>query len=174
MDTSAPRGTPAAPRPRRPGNRPVAFLLSSVGYATTARFRDRLRPLDLDPRQYAVLRTIGAAGGRPQHAIGDILQIPRSRMVALTDTLERRGLIERRPDPGDRRIRTLHLTPDGNDTLEQATRIAIDFDTEVCAGLTPQQRTHLAELLTQLAATLDLTPTAHASSRQTTPGWPST
>src|SRR5947209_1646870 len=146
-----------APRASR-RQRPVAFLLSSLGYATTARFRDLLQPLHLDPRQYAVLRTIGASGGQPQHAIGDILQIPRSRMVALTDKLEGRGLIERRADPGDRRIRTLHLTPDGQDLLDRATRLATEFDAEICAPLSPEQRGVLAELLTQLAASLDLAP----------------
>lgn len=95
----------------------MAFLLFSVGYAVTARFRDRLQPLQLDPRQYAVLRTIGTTGGKPQHAIGDLLLIPRSRMVALSDALEQRGLIERHPDPADRRIRALHLTPAGQDLL---------------------------------------------------------
>jgi len=161
----------AAPADR--GHRPVAFLLSSLGYAATAQFRDRLRPLRLDPRQYAVLRTIGTSAGQPQHAIGDLLRIPRSRMVALTDTLEHRGLIERHPYPDDRRVRTLHLTPAGRDLLGQATALARDFDTELCAALTPAQHAQLARLLTQLAASLDLPPTAHASSRQTTPGWPS-
>ncbi len=164
-----------APPARRSSRRqrPVAFLLSSLGYATTARFRDLLQPLHLDPRQYAVLRTIGAADGQPQHAVGDLLQIPRSRMVALTDMLEARGMIERRGDPGDRRIRTLHLTRDGKNLLDRATRLATDFDAQICAPLSPKQRDVLAELLTQLAAGLDLATTAHASSEETAAGWPS-
>ena len=68
----------------------VGFALSSVGYAVARRFREILAPLELEPREFALLRAVGAAEGQSQQAIGERLQIPPSRMVAFVDALEAR------------------------------------------------------------------------------------
>src|SRR5918995_82384 len=101
------RKAPADARLRVPG---VAFLLSQLGYHSSRRWKARLAPLGLDPRQVMVLRRLTADEGPSQQALGDALQIPPSRMVALVDALEQRGLLLRQPSPTDRRVRTLHLT----------------------------------------------------------------
>src|SRR5919204_5753472 len=97
--------------------RSVGFMLSTLGYAISRRFHQVLEPLELEPSQFAVLRTVGANQGQSQHALADNLHISPSHMVAIVDELERRGLVERRPQPGDRRVRTLHLTSVGEKLL---------------------------------------------------------
>ena len=93
----------------------VAFTLSSIGYAVAKRFRRILAPLELEPREFALLRAVGALEGQSQQAIGERLLIPPSRMVAFVDALEARSLLERRHNPLDRRTRELHLTDAGRD-----------------------------------------------------------
>src|SRR5262245_18056926 len=97
--------------------RSVGFLLSALGYRVSRRFHAALAPLELDPREFAVLRGVGFADGQSQQAVAAQLQIPPSRMVAIVDELEARGLLERQPRPGDRRVRTLHLTAAGRELL---------------------------------------------------------
>ena len=110
-----------APSPESSGPfRSVGFTLSSVGHAVSRRFREILAPLELEPREFALLRGVSAAEGQTQHAIGGRLQIPPSRMVAFVDALEARGLLERRLNPEDRRTRALHLTDAGRDLLDRA------------------------------------------------------
>jgi DNA-binding MarR family transcriptional regulator len=141
--------TPAAARLRVPG---VAFLLSQLGYHSSRLWQGRLAPLGLDPRHVMLLRHVAIAEGRSQQALGEVLQIPPSRMVALVDALEQRGLLRRRPDPGDRRVRTLHLTRDGRRLLDKVMEISLEHERQLCKGLQPAEREQLITLLSRLAA----------------------
>jgi DNA-binding MarR family transcriptional regulator len=140
---------PADTRLRVPG---VAFLLSQLGYYSSRRWKVRLAPLGLDPRQVMVLRRLAGDEGRSQQALGDALQIPPSRMVALVDALEQRGLLRRRPSPSDRRVRTLHLTKEGRRLLSRVMEISLEHEQELCSGLQPANREQLLTLLNRLAA----------------------
>jgi DNA-binding MarR family transcriptional regulator len=73
-------------------------------------------------------------------------------MVALVDRLEEARLMERRPDPEDRRVRGLHLTKKGHGVLERAGKIAIDYETRLCAGINRDEREQLIDLLQKLQA----------------------
>src|SRR5690349_21087592 len=111
--------------------RGVAFNLSSLGYAISKGFKQILEPFHLHPREFAVLRAVGIQEGQTQQALGDGLQIPRSRMVSIVDELEARGYVERHPNPADRRVRELHLTASGRKALDQAFERALAFEQQV-------------------------------------------
>jgi DNA-binding MarR family transcriptional regulator len=141
--------TPPAARLRVPG---AAFLLSQLGYHSSRLWQGRLAPLGLDPRHVMLLRHVAVAEGRSQQALGEAVQIPPSRMVALVDALEQRGLLRRRPDPNDRRVRTLHLTRDGRRLLDKVMEISLEHERQLCKGLQPAEREQLITLLSRLAA----------------------
>src|SRR5918995_964185 len=71
------------------------------------------------PREYAVLTAIAAAGPLSQQRLAERLHVNRTLMVGVADALERRGLVERRRDPADRRSYALHVTPAGTAELER-------------------------------------------------------
>jgi DNA-binding MarR family transcriptional regulator len=148
-----------------PPFRSVAFMLSSLGYAVSRRFHEILRPLELEPGEFALLRAVSASDGAPQNALAERLHISPSWMVAIVDDLERRGLLERRPHERDRRVRTLHLTAAGTKLLRQAERGARQFDAQVTEPLSETELEQLLELLERVAAGLDLQPGAHAALR---------
>jgi DNA-binding MarR family transcriptional regulator len=150
--------TPPAEQLRVPG---VAFLLSQLGYYSSRRWKARLAPLDLDPRQVMVLRRLAGDEGRSQQALGDALQIPPSRMVALVDALEQRGLLMRRPSPSDRRVRTLHLTKEGRRLLDEIMEISVEHEQHLCRALQPAEREQLLTLLNRLAAEQGLAQGVH-------------
>ena len=103
--------------------------------------RRALGPLGIEPRQFAMLRHISFEEGRSQQALGEVLRISPSRMVALLDDLQDRGLLERRANPDDRRARALYLTGAGRSLLSEAGRRAEAHEARVCAGLkTPEER----------------------------------
>lgn len=141
----------------------VAFTLSTLGFAVSAGFRERLAPLGLEPRDFALMRAVGASEGQTQQAIGERLRIPPSRMVAFVDLLEQRELLERRPHPTDRRARALHLTVDGRALLETAYAAAVAFEGDVCAGLKKGEREQLLALLSTVVESLGLPPGVHAA-----------
>src|SRR4051794_2079185 len=104
--------------------RAAGFLISQLGMQSSKRFAERLDPLGITPRHFALLRHIANSEGASQQALGEALGIPASRMVAFIDELEQRGLLERRPHPTDRRIRALHLTAAGSELLGRAIEVA--------------------------------------------------
>ncbi len=95
----------------------VAFLLSQVGAHSANRFAERLEPLGLKAHYAGMLRVIDQADGLSQQALGEKLGVFPSRLVAIIDELEERGLVERRNRPTDRRSYALYLTRRGKDVL---------------------------------------------------------
>jgi DNA-binding MarR family transcriptional regulator len=140
----------------------VGFVVSSVGYAIGRRFHQILAPLALEPREFALLRAVGAAEGKSQQAIGERLQIPPSRMVAFVDALEARGLLQRRPNPADRRARALYLTAAGRKLLGRAFVLAGELEADLCAQLSDAEREQLLELLRRVGSQLGLPAGGHA------------
>jgi DNA-binding MarR family transcriptional regulator len=125
----------------------LAFLLSQVGTYAARRFAQRIGEVDLHPPLFRVLNVVDAAEGQSQQAIGEAIGAPPSRMVAIVDELEQRGLVERRPHPGDRRIRALYLTAAGRKLLARGRRIATEHEEELTRGMSEADRRRLIALL---------------------------
>lgn len=141
----------------------IGFMLSSIGYAVGRRFHQTMAPLQLEPREFALLRAVGADEGQSQQAVAERLQIPPSRMVAFVDALEARGLLERRHNPADRRTRALYLTDAGRELLGRAFVLALGLERELCAGLSAAERMQMLDLLARVARHLGLPPGGHAA-----------
>jgi DNA-binding MarR family transcriptional regulator len=154
--------------PSGPPFRAVAFNLSSLGYAVSRGFKATLAPFNLHPREFALLRAVGFQEGQSQQALGERLQIPRSRMVAIVDELEGRGLLERRPNPTDRRVRELHLTETGRKLIDQAFQQALAYEYRISSPLTPEEREQLLDLLERVSTALGISPGAHTALREST------
>lgn len=128
----------------------LAFLLSQVGIFASQRFAQQIAEIDLQPPLFRVLNVVDVAEGRSQQAIGESIGAPASRMVAIVDELERRGLVERRPLPGDRRVRALHMTPKGRRLLARGREIAGRHEADLTRGLSEADRKRLLGLLQRL------------------------
>jgi DNA-binding MarR family transcriptional regulator len=102
------------------------------------------------PREYAVLTAV-AAGPLSQQRLAERLRVNRTLMVAVADTLERRGLVERRRDPADRRSYALHVTPAGHTELERLHGEIERADRRMTERLDDAERERLNELLRKLA-----------------------
>jgi DNA-binding MarR family transcriptional regulator len=143
---------------RAPG---AAFLLSQLGFLSGRLWRERLDPLGVDPQLVMVLRLVASDEGRSQQALGAALHIAASRMVGLIDDLEERGLVERRPNPDDRRARSLHVTPAGRKLLGRVAEVSKRHEEDLTRGLTPTERRRLLDLLGRMAAEHGLAPGIH-------------
>jgi DNA-binding MarR family transcriptional regulator len=104
------------------------------------------------PREYAVLTAIAAAGPLSQQRLAERLHVNRTLMVAVADTLERRGLVERRRDPVDRRSYALHITAAGSEELERLHGVVERADRRMTERLDDAERERLNALLRKLIA----------------------
>lgn len=161
--------TAAAIGAQVPFGHSVGFLLSQLGYAVTRRFGSELDALSIEPRHFGVLRALGTSSLPSQQALGEHLHIPPSSIVALLDQLEQKGLLQRRLDPGDRRVRLVELTEAGKAVLARALKIAIGIESTVCAGWDASEREAVIGKLQQVAANMGLALGVHPQAEVLSP-----
>jgi DNA-binding MarR family transcriptional regulator len=140
--------------------------LSQVGAHSALRFAERLAPLDLSPPHAGILGILKQALGISQQALGENLGMFPSRLVAVIDELEHRGLVERRDNPADRRSYALYLTKAGREALEQIGRIAREHQNTLCAALNESERAQLTDFLARIATEQNLSPGIHPGYRK--------
>jgi DNA-binding MarR family transcriptional regulator len=128
-----------------------AFLLAQVGAHAASQFSERLGVLGLAPADAGILRLLRVAAGLSQQELAAKLQIHPSRMVAIVDNLEKRGLVERRANPDDRRLYSLYLTQAGGEALEKIGRVAREHQDVLLSSLSKEDRDMLATLLLKVA-----------------------
>lgn len=85
----------------------------------------------------------------PMRKIAQKLQCEPSNVTGIVDRLETRGLVERRPDPADRRVKLAAPTPEGLDTARRLGE-SLDFAREPLGQLTEVERTLLRDLLKRM------------------------
>ncbi|MFE3191217.1 MarR family winged helix-turn-helix transcriptional regulator [Nocardia sp. NPDC059240] len=139
----------------------AAFLLAQLGSHSSARFTALLAPLGLKPAQHGCLRILEANDGQSQQQLCEALGIHRNVMVGLVDDLEKRGLVERRRHPVDRRAHAVHLLPTGREMIARTTELQRGLDVELLAPLDPADRSVLVAMLQRAAVGNGLTPGIH-------------
>lgn len=87
-------------------------------------------------------------------AIAERLIVTTASVTSLLDTLERRGLVERRPDPTDRRRLLIVITQAGKALVDQFLPEVVALQTAALATLTEAQRRQLVALLASVGASL--------------------
>jgi DNA-binding MarR family transcriptional regulator len=144
----------------------TAYLLSQLGAHAGAAFAERIAALDLTPPQTGLIRLVAAEPGLSQQAIATRLGMPASRLVALVDGLDERGLVERRRNPVDRRLYALHLTEAGRALLGRIAVVGKAHDEAITAALDADERATLQALLERIAKEQGLTPGVHPGYRR--------
>ncbi|MGC5342652.1 MarR family winged helix-turn-helix transcriptional regulator [Streptomyces sp. DT24] len=105
----------------------------------------------LTASQAQVLRLLSAEP-MPMRRIAQKLKCEPSNVTGIVDRLEARGLVERRPDPDDRRVKLAAPTDEGAATALRL-RDSLDFAREPLAGLSAEERETLRDLLRRMVGT---------------------
>lgn len=106
---------------------------------------------------------------QPRHhpaALATTLGMVPSRLVALVDDMEARGLIERRENADDRRRYALHITERGRSTLETIGRVSREHSQALFAAISEDEQRQLATLLERIADEQGLARGVHPGYRQ--------
>jgi DNA-binding MarR family transcriptional regulator len=150
---------------RKKGFSQPAFLLAQVGAHAASKFAERLAVLRLTPPDAGILRFLQTTTGMSQQELSGKLGIHPSRLVAVLDGLEEKGLVERRANEDDRRQYSLRLTEGGAQALEEIGQVARLHQDALLAALSREEREALAELLTKIADQQGLTAGVHPGYR---------
>ena len=154
--------TSAHPEAPRPDRLPVGPTRRTRG----RRLRCRGAPPGGDGLRSRVIRIIGRQPGITQRQLADKLGALQSRVVALLDGLERKGLAERNRSTTDRRVQQLDLTDAGRSLLAKLRLAAEAQEAVVAEGLSDQQKGDLYQLLSTLSARRGLDADVHPGYRE--------
>ena len=111
-----------------------------------------LAPAGISARELAVLLFLDGREPESQQQAAARLGIDRTTMVGLLDSLERKDLVARRPDAGDRRRNVVVLTDAGRATLQQATDASDAAERDLLAVLDDREAAQLRELLNRITS----------------------
>ena len=131
------------------------FLMARLGMAFKARALERIDAEGYEANHYSVLAILGEGARETQATIASALDLDPSRLVAVLDSLENRGLVSRQRDPQDRRRHVVSITADGKRELQRLRAIAKELEDEFFGTLAREDRDTLHRLLSELACAHD-------------------
>ena len=131
-------------------DRDLQILLHDVARMQRTRFDRWARTYGLTRAQGVILARLHRQPGLSQIEMAAICEVEPITVGRLVDRLEARGLIERRPDPTDRRIRRLHLMPASEPLIARIEAYRNDQSEYLLSGVTAAQRETVVNVLLQM------------------------
>jgi MarR family transcriptional regulator for hemolysin len=121
----------------RPRNlrREFAFVLNDVARLLRTYADQQARQFGMTRAQWAVLARLEHAEGLKQSELADMLDLQPITLTRLVDRLCVHGLIERRPDPDDRRAKRLYLTAQARPLMNRLADLGAEMMDTVLEGL---------------------------------------
>ena len=136
-------------------DRDLLIILHDVARTLRTRFDQKARQTHAMTRaQWVILSRLDRQPGMSQNEMAAICEVEPITVARLIDRLEARGLVERRADPSDRRIRRLHLLPAAKPILETINEARESMNTRITAGLDEKTRNTLIDALLVLKENL--------------------
>jgi MarR family transcriptional regulator, lower aerobic nicotinate degradation pathway regulator len=125
----------------------IGRLLARAHHRASREFAEALASTGIDGRLYGVLSTVGRLGPSTQTQLVAETGADKSAMMRTVDELEGRGLVERQPVAGDRRIRMIVLTDAGRACLAEADGVARAVAGRLFGDMTAAELTALRDAL---------------------------
>jgi len=129
----------------------LGFLLGDISRLMRRRFQQRLEGESaLTLAQAKALVYLSRHQGLRQVELAEMLEVQPITLARLVDQLVQHGLVERRPDPGDRRANHLFLTDAAAPHLTAIRQVGAEIRKEVLRGVDKQQAATLLLVLNQI------------------------
>ena len=125
----------------------LGYLLFDAARVLRRRFEQESRDLPMTGAQVQIVGRLKRNEGISQVALAGLLDIEPMTLSRHIDRMEAAGLVERRPDPNDRRARRLYTTERALELLEPMRARAEVVYADALAGLSPDERAALFHAL---------------------------
>ena len=141
----------------------VLVELYDVARLMRTRFDRWARAYGMTRAQGIILARLSRMPGMTQNEMASVCEVEPITVGRLVDRLEARGLLERRLDPADRRIRRLHLLPAAEPILKEIQHYKDDLQKDVMGNLDPATIDTLLRALLHMKAQLTQEPAREAA-----------
>ncbi|MFI0450845.1 MarR family winged helix-turn-helix transcriptional regulator [Actinomadura sp. 6N118] len=128
------------------------WLISQTSVQAHRLLSEAFAAIDSRGYHYRLLAALEEFGPASQATLGRRTGIDRSDVVAALNDLADRGLIERSPDPSDRRRNIVTVTPAGSEQFRRLDKVLAGVQDDLLAPLSSAERDQLAELLARVLA----------------------
>ena len=148
----------------------IGLVLAITGFAVAAlgaglaavgrvdRFDQHARRYGMTRAQWIILLRLDRQPGLSQNELAAICEVEPITVGRLIDRLENHGLVERRSDPGDRRIRRLHLLPAAQPILTEISQYLDALRALLTGGMPDGMLEQLADALMHIKTNLNSEP----------------
>ena len=132
----------------------LAAMLADAARLMRRAFDARARQIGVTRPQWRVLSVLHRFEGINQGGLAEMLEVEPITVCRMVDRLQEAGLVERRPDPEDRRSRLLFLTPKAGALLGQLRPLGEEMLEEALSGVDDKDRHVLLTSLSQMRRNL--------------------
>ncbi len=140
----------------------LGFLISDVSRLLRKRFDERARLIGVTRQQWRTLSILKRHEGSNQGLLAELLEVEPITLGRMIDRLEEAGWVERRRDPGDRRVWRIHLTAAAQPVLGELRRVGDSLFDDASKGIAADDLGRLHTLLEQLRANLSTSQSSEA------------
>jgi MarR family transcriptional regulator for hemolysin len=128
----------------------LGFLIHDVSRLRRIAFDLLMKPMGVTRSQWWVLAYVSRHDGMMQTELAALLDVGKVTLGGLVDRLESSKLVERRPDPSDRRAKRIHLTAAAQKLLMDMRNAEDRMNARILRGISAKQRSDLTEMLTRI------------------------
>lgn len=134
-------------------------LVGDVSRMARRAFDAKAREIGVTRPQWQVLVMLRRHEGVNQGGLAELLDVEPITVCRMVDRLQEADLVERRPDPADRRSWRLFLTNKAEELLAQLRPLGEAMEAQALGGISQQERAALAAALNRIRANLTPRPT---------------
>lgn len=143
----------------------LAIVMHDVSRLLRRRVDRAAQTIGLTSAQWRVLAYLARAEGSNQASLADHMDMEPITLSRHLDRMETAGMLERRPDPNDRRAHRLYLTDSGRKLIESFRSVTVEVMKDFTEGVSDEEIAIATDILARMRANLtgkavDATPIA--------------
>jgi len=113
----------------------ISFMIGKAAQQVSRRARELLAPFNITPVQYAVLKVLSDSGNLSGAEIGKRMVLDSASITGVLDRMESLGLVERQPNPRDRRAQLIVTSPAATEMLPRLDEAMDSLNAEAAAAI---------------------------------------
>jgi DNA-binding MarR family transcriptional regulator len=138
-------------------NARVGYLIYRLERRLRARIDQAVRAYGVTATEFVTLSVLRERDGLSCAQLARLAFVTPQAMNLVVSALERRGLVERQPDPEHRRVLRASVTPTGLETLDRCDEAMDGIESDMLADLSPETIDTVREALASCARSLEAT-----------------
>lgn len=128
----------------------IGYLIHEVSKVFRRRFEEVAKQHELTLPQWRVLAELARQGGLSQVRLATAVDTDPMTMSGIVDRLDKRGLVDRQPDPADSRAKIVRLTDDGEALFKTAKALGTELSNSAVEGMSDTELKAVADGLVRI------------------------